>query len=56
MTSCTLDENKYAEGIHVIVRDNGPGVAKEHINALFSRFYRVPGSNEIYQEIVSYHQ
>ncbi|HEK2895969.1 ATP-binding protein [Proteus terrae] len=39
-------ENRYAEGIHVIVRDNGPGVAKEHINALFSRFYRVPGSNE----------
>lgn len=39
-------ENKYAEGVNVIVRDNGPGVAKEHINALFSRFYRVPGSNE----------
>ena len=28
------------------MRDNGPGVAKEHINVLFSRFYRVPGSNE----------
>lgn len=39
-------ENRYAEGVNIFVRDDGPGVAKEHINALFSRFYRVPGSNE----------
>lgn len=39
-------ENRNTNGVHVILRDNGPGVAKEHIEALFSRFYRVPGSNE----------
>lgn len=39
-------ENRGINGINVILRDNGPGVAKEHINAIFSRFYRVPGSEE----------
>ncbi|QAV21870.1 ATP-binding protein [Proteus hauseri] len=39
-------ENRWKNGINIILRDNGPGVAKEHIAALFSRFYRVPGTEE----------
>ncbi|OAT36221.1 ATP-binding protein [Proteus myxofaciens] len=42
----TIEENQ-AKNINIIVRDNGPGVAKEHVSALFSRFYRVPGSTEV---------
>ncbi|MEQ4922994.1 ATP-binding protein [Proteus hauseri] len=39
-------ENRWQHGVSVILRDNGPGVAKEHIESLFSRFYRVPGTQE----------
>ena len=39
-------EDKGAMGADIIIRDNGPGVAKEYIGSLFSRFYRVPGSTE----------
>ncbi len=30
---------------HVIVKDRGPGISAEHIDRLFTRFYRVPGIN-----------
>jgi two-component system phosphate regulon sensor histidine kinase PhoR len=33
--------NTAAEGAHVIVRDFGPGIAKEHVPRLTERFYRV---------------
>jgi signal transduction histidine kinase len=46
---------KYAEGativillekvddkVHIAVKDNGPGIAAEHLEHLFKRFYRVP--------------
>jgi len=30
---------------HVIVKDRGPGIPAEHVDRLFTRFYRVPGIN-----------
>ena len=29
---------------HIIIRDHGPGIAQEHLEHLFERFYRVPNS------------
>jgi len=38
-----LDE---AEGaVHIRVKDEGPGIAPEHLAHLFKRFYRVPSTN-----------
>lgn len=34
-------------GCYVSLRDNGPGVNKEHCKRLFERFYRVPGTQQI---------
>lgn len=28
--------------LHIIVRDNGPGIAKEHRKHIFDKFYRIP--------------
>ena len=30
---------------HVMVRDTGPGIPPEHLDRLFQRFYRVPGTS-----------
>lgn len=30
---------------HITVHDDGPGIAPEHLNQLFKRFYRVPTNN-----------
>ncbi len=35
-------ENQFA---HIMIHDNGPGIAAEHIPNLFKRFYRVPTKN-----------
>ncbi|EMG9425618.1 GHKL domain-containing protein [Proteus mirabilis] len=37
-------EHKDTHHLNIILRDNGPGIAPEYISSLFSRFYRVPGS------------
>ncbi|CAI1999285.1 ATP-binding protein [Serratia plymuthica] len=34
-------------GCYISLRDNGPGVNKEHCKRLFERFYRVPGTQQI---------
>lgn len=41
----TLGLEQVKEGAHISVRDNGPGIAPEHIGHLFKRFYRVPSDN-----------
>jgi signal transduction histidine kinase len=30
---------------HIRVKDDGPGIAPEHLQNLFKRFYRVPGND-----------
>lgn len=36
------EENNQA---HIVLSDNGPGIAPEHLSNLFKRFYRVPTNN-----------
>ncbi len=31
--------------VHIFVRDNGPGIALDHIDNIFKRFYRVPNNS-----------
>jgi signal transduction histidine kinase len=33
------------EGAHIWVKDNGPGIAEEHLEHIFKRFYRVPSNS-----------
>jgi signal transduction histidine kinase len=41
MISLGLDD----ERVHIIVKDEGPGISSDHIEHLFKRFYRIPGQN-----------
>ncbi|MCX6282127.1 MAG: ATP-binding protein [Bacteroidetes bacterium] len=36
--------NEQAEMVSLTIRDHGPGVPEEHLEHLFEKFYRVPGS------------
>ncbi len=40
----TVGVDQDAERVAVRVSDNGPGIDKAELNAIFKRFYRVPGS------------
>jgi signal transduction histidine kinase len=41
MIQLELEDNK----THMRLEDNGPGIASEHLDHLFKRFYRVPGKD-----------
>lgn len=43
--SITLDRQDSLA--RIAVKDNGPGIAPEHLGNLFKRFYRVPGQNTL---------
>jgi len=38
----TLQLTEENNAAHIVLRDNGPGIAPEHLTNLFKRFYRVP--------------
>jgi signal transduction histidine kinase len=38
-----LSVQEEGEQVHIQIKDNGPGIAEEHLGSLFKRFFRVPG-------------
>ena len=38
----TLALDLLGDNIHVAIADQGPGIAPEHLDQIFKRFYRVP--------------
>ena len=40
----TVDADRLEDAVRISVVDNGPGIAAEHQEQLFDRFYRVPGA------------
>lgn len=43
-STVTVQLKKTDGKAHVIVRDTGPGIGEDHLEKIFHRFYRVPGS------------
>jgi signal transduction histidine kinase len=43
----TLGASKYKEEVSFYVRDTGLGMKPEHVKNLFTKFYRVPGSEKV---------
>ncbi|GEM45818.1 sensor histidine kinase [Deinococcus cellulosilyticus] len=43
-TRVTMEAHLEGKQVHLLVRDNGPGIAEEHLTRLFDRFYRVQES------------
>jgi len=41
----TITLKQVDDKAHIQVRDNGPGIASEHLKQIFKRFYRVPTNN-----------
>lgn len=56
--------DRVGEMVHLAVQDQGPGIASEHLEHLFERFYRIPGTKAhgsglglfICRQIVQAHQ
>lgn len=47
--SITVGSGFSKRNVHFFVEDTGRGMLPEHINSLFQKFYRVPGSEDIAQ-------
>ena len=45
--SITLGVSKYKDQLSFYVRDTGRGMKPEHVKNLFTKFYRVPGSEKV---------
>jgi signal transduction histidine kinase len=41
----------FADKVEILVADNGPGIAPEDRELLFTKFYRVPGADGKHQRI-----
>jgi signal transduction histidine kinase len=40
-----INAKQEKDDLHLTVADHGPGIAAEHVNHIFDRFYRVPGQS-----------